>query len=344
MKKHRKQGNNTHLSEGDYQRNFQYSKKKIGMSNIPRIAFYYMFQILCFQNMHFPWFRILSYHLRAPHLGCKHGSNRPVPWHYSLSFPMCLVSILINASWFSHCGKTEPHRTFHNLCTDFKFGHVSYFSLFPTVAFSLCDVKISMFEDNGEEHPSSSSPSLVRWNKEGTHLGLHKHQGVSCPITSPHFLPTLWEEQQEVLVQNIRISPITESFVTLREGTEKHTQGALNNEISRTVWCLSTTPTLFPLFQIRIRIEGYILIQKHTVSGKPNNPKQMGKATTPIKPLLFRRFCQAEPEFWLQNKIKTLSDQWELSTWSTWCQEERLVNGRFPTEFGSKVKEHWKGH
>ena len=81
-------------------------------------------------------------------------------------------------------------------------------------------------------------------------------------------------------------------------------------------------------------------------ASKANSPEQMWKATIPIKHLLFRRACQAKPEFWLHNEIKTLSDWWQLSVWhgATWCQEEELGNSRLSKESGSTVKKNWKGN
>ena len=146
------------------------------MLKILKIAFHWVFKILCFKNIHsynFFWFRILSYRSGQLHLGISMWQQQAcLPPCYSLSFPMCLVSKLINYSWLLHCCKTEPHLTFHNLSTGFGFYHVSYFILLPTVADIL------------------PSPSLVKRKKKWIQMGLSKYRGASLPTAFPHFLPT----------------------------------------------------------------------------------------------------------------------------------------------------------
>lgn len=123
--------------------------------------------------------------------------------------PNCLVSTLINSSWLLPCGKREPHLTFHNLCTDFKFGHVSYFSLYPTV--SLCYVKIRKFENNSKG-PTSSPPHLYPNETKSEFMGVFIGTKKSPTPMASHFLPTPSEKSHKRSWFRMSASPLSMSL------------------------------------------------------------------------------------------------------------------------------------
>lgn len=127
--------------------------------------------------------------------------------------PNCLVSTLSNSSWLLHCGKTEPHLTFHSLCTDFKVGHVSYFSLYPTVALLRSgSLKITV---RGLHHPPHHLSTQMK--KKWIFGGLHRHQEVSYPMASPHFLPTPSEKSHKRSWFRMSASPLSLSLPCIEQ-------------------------------------------------------------------------------------------------------------------------------
>lgn len=156
--------------------------------------------------------------------------------------PNCLISTLVNSSWLLHCGKTEPRLTFHSLCTDFKVGHVSYFSLYPTVALLVAlfhilayfqqflSVKIRKFENNSKGPTSSPPPSLypneTKSEYSGVFIGTEKSPTPwLLLISSPHPL------RRAIRGPGLGCQHLPCHWVF----------HALNNQIPRISWYLPTT-------------------------------------------------------------------------------------------------------